>query len=120
MCRLVAMLWPMFLASLALAQPADRPEKKSMKSVEHLKDFPVIELRRYTIKPGERKHFAQYFESYFPEAFQQLGSIIFGHFFERDNPSTFTWMRGFHDMDARATVNQAFYFGPLWKDTEPR
>lgn len=34
----------------------------------------VIELRRYTIRPGQREH-AQYFEIYFPEAFQQLGAL---------------------------------------------
>jgi hypothetical protein len=87
-----------------------------MKNVEHLKDFQVIELRRYTIKPGEREHFAQYFEAYFPEAFQQLGAIAVGQFSERNNPLEFTWMRGFHDMDDRAKINAAFYYGPLWKE----
>jgi len=78
--------------------------------------FPVIELRRYAIKAGERKHFARYFESHFPEAFEQLGALILGQFLERGNASSFTWIRGFKDLDARATVNQAFYSGPLWKE----
>jgi hypothetical protein len=82
----------------------------------HLEDFPVIELRRYTVKEGEREHFARYFESYFPEAFEQLGALILGQFLERGNDSTFTWIRGFKDLDARATVNGAFYGGPLWKE----
>jgi hypothetical protein len=94
-------------------QPAANPR---MKNVEHLKDFPVIELRRYAIKPGEREHFTQYFEAYFPEAFQQLGAIAVGQFSERKNPLEFTWMRGFHDMDDRAKINAAFYYGPLWKE----
>jgi len=80
------------------------------------KDFQVVELRRYTITDGGREHFARYFETYFPDAFQQLGAIIFGEFLERNNPSMFTWIRGFQDIDARATVNAAFYYGPLWKE----
>jgi NIPSNAP len=81
--------------------------------------FEVIELRRYTIRPGEREHFAEYFDAYFPEAFQQLGAIAFGQFFEEDEPSRFTWLRGFRDMDARAVVNSAFYYGPVWKEHKP-
>ena len=85
-------------------------------STEHLKDFRVIEFRRYTIKDGERENFARYFETFFPEAFQQLGSMVFGQFFERGNDSRFTWIRGYKDMDARAIVNASFYYGPLWKE----
>jgi hypothetical protein len=84
--------------------------------VKHLKDFQVIEFRRYTIKQNEREHFAEYFESYFPEAFQQMGAIAFGQFFERKNPVGFTWMRGFKNIDARAVINAGFYYGPLWRE----
>jgi len=84
--------------------------------VAHLKDFQVIELRRYKVREGQRENFARYFESFFPEAFQQIGAIAFGQFFERGNPERFTWLRGFRNMDARAAANGAFYFGPLWKE----
>jgi hypothetical protein len=87
-----------------------------VEQISHLKDFQVIEFRRYTIKEEGREHFAQYFESYFPEAFQQLGAIAAGSFFERKNQSGFTWIRGFHTIDARAVVNASFYYGPLWKE----
>jgi hypothetical protein len=80
------------------------------------KDFQVIEFRRYAIKEGEREPFARCFDSYFPEAFQQLGAMAFGQFFERKNHSWFTWIRGFKNIDARATVNAAFYYGPVWKE----
>jgi hypothetical protein len=92
------------------------PADTTMEHVRHLKDFPVIELRRYTIKAGERQHFADYFESFFPEAFEQIGAIAFGQFLERDHPSRFTWLRGFPTLDARAALNGAFYDGPLWKE----
>src|SRR5258708_36896366 len=78
--------------------------------------FQVVELRRYITKEGERDHFVRTFESYFPEAFQQLGAIAFGQFLERGNPAAFFWLRGFKDIDARAIVNSAFYYGPLWKE----
>src|SRR5258708_8774378 len=78
--------------------------------------FQVVELRRYITKEGERDHFVRTFESYFPEAFQQLGAIAFGQFLERGNPASFFWLRGFKDIDARAIVNAAFYYGPLWKE----
>src|SRR5260221_2066492 len=78
--------------------------------------FQVVELRRYVIRDGERDHFIHMFESWFPEAFQQLGAIAFGQFLERGNPAAFFWLRGFKDIDARAVVNSAFYYGPLWKE----
>lgn len=80
------------------------------------KDFPVVELRRYTVREEERPAFARYFETYFPEAFQQAGALLFGHFFEREDPAGFTWIRGFHDMEERAAINEAFYGGPLWRE----
>src|SRR4051812_29967336 len=86
------------------------------KSMNTTMDFPVIELRRYAVQPGTNHHFARYFESYFPEAFQQLGAIVFGHFLERGNPAAFTWLRGFRDMPSRLAVNEAFYSGPLWNE----
>ncbi len=78
--------------------------------------YDVIELRRYTIQPGERENFAEYFDSYFPEAFQQAGMVALGQFLERDEPSRFTWLRGYRDMDARAIALSNFYFGPVWKE----
>jgi hypothetical protein len=82
--------------------------------------YPVIELRRYTIAPGRRRQFADYFESYFPEAFQQLGALAFGQFFERERADCFTWLRGYRNMPARAAVNHAFYDGPVWQEHKPK
>jgi hypothetical protein len=102
--------------SFTLAQDKSLPTANVVKKSSLLTDFQVIEFRRYTIRDGEREHFAQYFESYFPEAFQQLGAIAIGQFLERGNNSRFTWLRGFHNMDDRAKVNALFYYGPLWKE----
>jgi len=87
-----------------------------METVKHLQDFQVIEFRRYTVAPGEREHFTRYFDTYFPEAFEQLGAMVFGQFHERADANHFTWLRGFKDINARPIVNSAFYYGPLWKE----
>lgn len=104
------------VSATMLAKTNQNTESELMDRVKHLTDFQVIEFRRYTIKEGEREHFAQYFESYFPEAFQQMGAIVFGQFFEHKNPVGFTWMRGFKNTDARAIINSGFYYGPLWRE----
>ena len=78
--------------------------------------FPVVELRRYAIREGQAHAFARGFESFFPEAFQQLGAIIFGDFVERSPAATFTWLRGYPDMATRLAASEAFYGGPLWKE----
>jgi NIPSNAP len=102
------------MSTLTWAQ--DKSVPSLMMSSKLLTDFQVIEFRRYTIREGERENFAQYFESYFPEAFQQLGAILVGQFLERRVNSRFTWLRAFHNMDDRAKVNALFYYGPLWKE----
>jgi NIPSNAP len=106
----------MFAALTVNAQTTIPVVEKSKTMSTVPTNFQVVEFRRYTVRDGEREHFTQYFEALFPEAFQQLGAIAFGDFTERDNPAHFTWMRGFHDMDERAKVNSAFYYGPVWKE----
>ncbi|OOG58209.1 hypothetical protein B0E47_04915 [Rhodanobacter sp. B05] len=91
-------------------------EASAMQSVQHLKDYQVVEFRRYVTSDGELAHFVKYFDAYFPEAFEQLGAMVFGQFTERGHPNHFTWLRGFHDINARPIVNAAFYYGPLWRE----
>jgi hypothetical protein len=104
------------ISATTLGNSSQNMKDKTVDHVKHLTDFQVVEFRRYTTKQGEREHFATYFESYFPEAFQQMGAILFGQFFERRNPVGFTWLRGFKNTDARAIVNAGFYYGPLWRE----
>ncbi|NID16982.1 NIPSNAP family protein [Luteibacter yeojuensis] len=106
---LAAVALPVSAASVA---PAPAP----MDTVAHLNSYQAIEFRRYVTKEGERAHFVAYFDTYFPEAFEQLGAMVFGQFTERGNPNRFTWIRGFHDISARPVVNAAFYYGPLWRE----
>jgi hypothetical protein len=113
--RSMNLLFPLFLlvGSAFAAGPA-HPRETAM--TQPAPTFTVIELRRYTIKEGRRDDFARYFETWFPEAFQQLGALALGQFTEPRVPDRFTWIRGFRDMDARAVANGAFYFGPVWKE----
>jgi len=104
------------LSGTTIAAAEEKTMTMAADTVEHLGSFAVVELRRYTITPNRREDFARYFESYFPEAFEQLGAIAFGDFLERARGDHFTWLRGFHDLDARARINGEFYYGPLWKE----
>ena len=104
------------VCNLTLAQTNQTTGKAFLENSQHVNDFQAFEFRRYTIKEGEREHFAQYFESYFPEAFQQLGAIAAGSFFERRNHYGFTWIRGFHTIEDRAVANTSFYYGSVWKE----
>lgn len=91
-------------------------QTRAIDPAANLKDFQVIEFRRYTIKPGGRENFTRYFETYFPGAIEQAGAITAGSFHERKNQNGFTWIRGFHTMEARPAANGAFYSGPVWKE----
>ena len=95
---------------------ADTDTRAALESVAHLDNYQVIELRRYDIAPGQRDRFVRYFDTYFPEAFEQLGCMVFGQFEDRAAPTRFVWLRGYHDMDARPVVDAAFYYGPVWRE----
>lgn len=78
--------------------------------------YNVIEFRRYALVEGGQAAFARYFETLFPEAFQQLGALALGQFTECEDPNSFLWLRGFRDWEQRAIGNAAFYYGPVWKE----
>ena len=112
---LKALLIVLALFQLALAQAPTAANSLTEPSA-HLTDFQVLELRRYTVKDGARKNFAQYFEAYFPEAIEQTGAIVAGSFFERNHPNGFTWIRGFHTLEDRPVADAEFYYGPVWRE----
>ena len=113
--RLGALSFCLVQAAVGLT-PAEQRQHQIMNDTNPLSSFQVIEFRRYTIKEGERENFIRYFETYFPEAFEQLGALALGQFRERGNASGFVWLRGFHTRFDRPIANGAFYFGPLWRE----
>ena len=75
----------------------------------------VVELRRYTLKPGARETLVELFDREFVESQEALGMRILGTFRDLDDPDQFVWLRGFDDMASRAPALTAFYTGPVWK-----
>ena len=117
------LLWTLVFASLvssAGSRGAEHEARAPSEAEAHVlplsHDYRVVEFRRYTIKPGQRDNFALYFDTLFPEAFQQLGALAIGQFLERDHSNGFTWLRGFKTIEDRAIINSAFYYGPVWKE----
>jgi hypothetical protein len=104
------------LRYVAAAQSTPSTAITTIDPLAHLSDFQVIELRRYIIKDGEREHFAKFFDTYFPDAFQQLGTVVAGSFIERKNQNVFTWIRGCHTPEDRAIASSQFYYGSVWKE----
>lgn len=76
---------------------------------------PVLELRQYTLKPGQRDALIDVFEKYFVEGQESLGMTLPGMFRDADRPDRFVWLREFADMDARGKALPAFYTGPVWQ-----
>jgi hypothetical protein len=75
---------------------------------------PVIELRQYTVKPGQRDVLIDLFDRHFVESQEALGMTLVGQFRDRRRPDRFVWIRGFPDMASRHQALERFYGGPVW------
>ena len=75
----------------------------------------VVELRQYTLHPGQRDVLIDVFERNFVEGQEVEGMRIIGTFRDLDDPDRFVWLRSFPDMAARAAALNGFYNGPVWK-----
>ncbi len=78
-------------------------------------DDAVVELRQYTLQPGQRDVLIELFEREFVEPQEAVGMHVIGHFRDLDAPDRFVWLRGFPSMAARKDALQSFYFGPVWQ-----
>jgi hypothetical protein len=74
----------------------------------------VVELRQYTLRPGQREVLIELFERELIEPQEAVGMRILGQFRDLDRPDRFVWLRGFSDMEARRQGLDAFYGGPVW------
>jgi NIPSNAP len=75
----------------------------------------VVELRQYTLHPGQRDVLIDLFDREFVETQEEVGIKVIGQFRELDHPDRFVWLRGFRDMTSRAKALNDFYGGPVWK-----
>lgn len=76
---------------------------------------PIVELRQYTLHPGQRDVLIDLFDREFIETQEVLGMTVIGQFRDLDDPNRFVWLRGFQNMPSRAQALAAFYGGPVWK-----
>ena len=76
----------------------------------------VVDLRQYTLHPGQRDTLIETFDTYFVEGQEETGMHIAGQFRDLDDPDRFVWIRGFRDLPARADALKAFYYGPVWRE----
>jgi len=76
---------------------------------------PVVELRQYTLHPGQRDVLIELFDRELVESQEATGMTLIGHFRDLGDPDRFVWFRGFQDIPSRAAALQAFYGGPVWQ-----
>lgn len=76
---------------------------------------PVVELRQYTLHPGQRDVLIDLFDREFVESQEAVGATLLGQFRDLDDPDRFVWLRGFDDMPSRAKALESFYGGPVWR-----
>lgn len=74
-----------------------------------------MELRQYTLHPGQRDVLIELFDREFVETQEETGMRILGQFRDLDRPNRFVWVRSFPDMATRVESLTAFYTGPAWK-----
>ena len=76
---------------------------------------PIVELRQYTLHPGQRDVLIDLFDRELVESQEALDMRVIGQFRDIDDPDRFVWLRGFRDMATRRSSLQAFYEGPVWQ-----
>jgi len=75
----------------------------------------VVELRQYTLHPGQRDVLIDLFDREFVESQEALGMTVMGQFRCLGDADRFVWLRGFADMGVRKAGLAAFYGGPAWR-----
>jgi quinol monooxygenase YgiN len=82
-----------------------------------ISQFGVVELRRYTLRPGKREALIELFENDLLDSHEATGMVAIAHYRDPENPNSFVWLRGFTDMQSRRAALAAFYEqSSTWKD----
>lgn len=77
-------------------------------------DCRVVELRQYTLHPGQRDTLIALFDREFVDSQEAVGIRVLGQFRDLGDADRFVWLRGFADMAARGDALPAFYGGQAW------
>jgi NIPSNAP len=75
----------------------------------------IIEMRTYTITPGNRARFLETFHAKSIPAHTEAGIKVLGPFLSMEDSDKFFWMRGFPDITARKQMKAKFYESELWQ-----
>lgn len=103
------------MAAAGTIFPAWVPASARLPELPDMIVSPVVELRQYTLHPGQRDVLIDLFEREFVETQEAVGVTVIGQFRDLDAPDRYVWLRGFSDMNARNAALEAFYFGPVWQ-----
>ena len=80
----------------------------------------ILEIRHYTLKPGQREAFISFFESENRKALRQAGMLVFGPMRDLEDADKVHWMRAFNSLEERERLKGDFYNGPVWhEEIEP-
>ena len=85
-----------------------------MPTTPSISDCAIVELRQYTLHPGQRDVLIDLFDREFLESQEREGMRVIGQFRDLNQPDLFVWLRGFADMAARQRALETFYGGPVW------
>jgi hypothetical protein len=97
-------------AATALADGATRPAFAREEASSN-----IVELRQYTLHPGQRDVLIELFDREFLESQEAAGMRVIAEFRDLDRPNMFVWLRGFPDMATRERALTDFYSGPVWQ-----
>lgn len=80
----------------------------------------IVEIRRYTLKPGKREEFIAFFETKNRNALRDAGMKVFGPLRDLEDETKVHWMRAFATLEDRDRIKDSFYSGSVWSnDIEP-
>src|SRR6266478_8831760 len=80
----------------------------------------IVELRQYTLHPGQRDVLIDLFDREFVESQEALGMKIIGQFRNLDNPNRFVWLRGFETCLCARRRSRTFMVGQSGKHIAKR
>jgi hypothetical protein len=111
----LALLLAACLSSAAAAHANDTEEAGARAMQTTTTCCAVLELRQYTLKPGQREVLIGLFDEKFVAGQEDAGMTIVGQFRDLDAPDRFVWLRGFAGMPQRKRALETFYGGPVWQ-----
>jgi hypothetical protein len=80
----------------------------------------IVELRQYTLHPGQRDVLAGIFHEHLVDSQRAVGMEVIATGYDLDDPDRFVWLRGFPDMAARKAGLTAFYgHSEAWRTHGP-